>query len=430
MPWLRSGPRPLALAVLAVLLLARPAPARADDPAPRPAPAPVPAKPPPPAPAPAPSPSPSPSPAPPSSPDSPAADVPERARLEAIVAHLAGDELAGRGSSDDRERASQWIAEAFDKVGAKAVPGVEGRFAPFPAKEGRAGGRNVIGWIPGREDGEYVIVSAHYDHLGRVEGQVHPGADDNATGVAAMLEIARCLASGMRLRRGVLLVAFDLEEQRLIGSRAFVAAPPLPLGRCAAFVTIDMLGRSLGDLFPGLLLAMGGERADALEQALTAGASTPGVTVRELGLDFNQLGWSDYVPFEELKIPSLFFTSGACRDYHRPTDTADRIDGAALEARTRAVLRCVRALADLPERPVWKDAPAPRLREVETIHALVRTVGEQEAALGMTDGQRMLRKSFEKTLAETIARGTLTPGERVAIRIMSLQMLKAATTLR
>lgn len=420
MAWPRSGSHPFAFTLLCVLLLARPAPARADDPKPGPA------KPPPVAPA----PSPAPSPAPPHSPDASAADVPQRARLDATVAHLAGEELAGRGSSDDRERASQWIAEAFDKLGLKPVPGFEGRFVPFPAKEGRPGGRNVVGWIPGRKEAEYVIVSAHFDHLGRVEGQVHPGADDNATGVAAMLEIARCLASGARPERSVLLVAFDLEEQRLIGSRAFVAAPPMPLEGCAAFVTIDMLGRSLGDLFPGLLLAMGAERADGLDRVLTTAKPTPGVTLRELGMDFNQLGWSDYVPFEERKIPCLFFTSGACRDYHRPTDTADRIDGAALEARTRAILGYVRALADLPERPVWKDAPAPRLREVETIHALVAKVGEKEAELGMTEGQKMLRKGFEKTLAETIARGTLTPGERVAIRIMSLQMLKAATTLK
>ena len=416
MPWPRARSRRFASALLASLLLARAAPARADAPAPSPAPVP--------------SPAPSPSPASPPSPDSPAEGVPERARLQATVAYLAGEELAGRGSSDDRERASQWVADAFDQVGAKPVPGVVGRFVPFPAKEGRPGGRNVVGWIPGRKDAEYVIVSAHFDHLGRVDGKVHPGADDNASGVAALLEIGRCLASGFRLERGVLLVAFDLEEQRMIGSRAFVAAPPMPLDRCAAFVTIDMLGRSIGDLFPGLLLAMGAERADALEAVLTAAKPAPGVTLRELGMDFNQLGWSDYVPFEERSIPCLFFTSGACRDYHRPTDTADRIDGAALEARTRAILGYVRALAELPARPVWKPAPAPRLREVETIHALVSKVGEKEAELGLTDGQRLLRKGFEKTLAETIARGAVTPGERVAIRIMALQMMKAASTFR
>ncbi len=404
MPWPRDRARPFALALLVALALAGPAPARADGP--------------------------SPSPAPPPSPDSPSADVPERARLVATVAHLAGEELAGRGSSDDRERASLWVAEAFDKVGVKVVPGVGGRFLPFAAKEGRPGGRNVVGWIPGRKDEEYVIVSAHFDHLGRVDGQVHPGADDNASGVAALLELGRCLSSGFRLERGILLVAFDLEEQRMIGSRAFVANPPLPLERCAAFVTIDMLGRSLGDLFPGLLLAMGAERADALERVLDAAKPTPGVTLRELGMDFNQLGWSDYVPFEERSVPCLFFTSGACRDYHRPTDVADRIDGAALEARTRAILGIVRALADLPARPVWKATPTPRLREVETIHALVSRVGEKEAELGMTDGQRLLRKGFEKTLSETIARGAVTAGERVAIRIMALQMMKAASTLR
>src|SRR5262245_14015305 len=217
-----------------------------------------------------------------SDPAAPEAEAaPKRAALESTVKTLASEEYGGRGSPEDREKAAAYVEREMRRVGLKEAPGAKGYRAPFPAKDEKPAGQNVVGWVAGAGD-EYVIVSAHFDHLGRRNGAIHPGADDNASGVAALLETARCLAAGAKPARSVLVVAFDLEEANVIGSEAFAAAPPLPLARCAAFVTADMLGRSLADLFPGTLLLMGGERSDAFGPLVRALPTEPGVTIREM----------------------------------------------------------------------------------------------------------------------------------------------------
>lgn len=414
--------------------------ARADDPAPA-------------SPPPSPAPSPAPAPAPVARPVAPV-DAIDAIRLEAHVKTLASDEFGGRGSADDREKAARWVEKELIAAGVKPVPGETSMLRPFEAAraKGVPSGRNVVGWIEGADPQakEYVVLSAHFDHLGtevRSEplpseepGKVvdgvrtttipHPGADDNASGTAALIEIARALVAGPRPRRPVLVLAFDLEERDCGGSRAYCAAPVRPLADCAAFTTMDMLGRSLGDLAPGVLLVMGAERADALMATTGAMAVASGVTIRELGMDFNQLGWSDYVPFEEKKVPSLFFTSGACRDYHQPGDTADKLDYAALRGRAATVLAAIRALGDAKERPVWKETAQPRLVEIESVHAIVKLAGEKEEELQIPPPMRMLRKNYENNLAKTIAKGTVTVGERVALRNLALMLFQAATKAR
>ena len=354
----------------------------------------------------------------------------DRTRLEGHVKTLASPELGGRGSPEDREKAWVYLAEALKVAGVVPVAGADTLLRAFPAKEPNPAGKNVVGWIPGKDTNEYVVLSAHFDHLGRKGDAWFPGADDNASGVAALVEIARALAAGPKPARSVLVLGFDLEESNCVGSRAYAADPALPLERCAAFTTMDMMGRSLADVYPGLLLVMGGERADALAATTASMPAAPGVVIRELGMDFNQLGWSDYVPFEERKVPSLFFTSGACRDYHRPTDTPDKIDFAALEARAATVLVTIRLLAALPARPVWIAEPAPRLAEIETLHTLVKEAGAHEDELGVPKGMRAMRQNFENNLAATLARGTVTTAERAAARNLALMMFRAASSAR
>lgn len=350
-----------------------------------------------------------------------ASDALSERQLKAHVEFLASVELGGRGAPEDRRKVSQWIAHRLAEAGAREAPQQCSMVLPFQG-EGFEGW-NVAAWIPGATE-EYVVASAHFDHLGRSAEGIFRGADDNASGVAALLEIARALAAGPRPRRSVLLVAFDLEEADCKGSRAFAAQPPVPLDRCAAFTTADMLGRSLADVVPGLLLVMGEERATALSDAVGRLEVPTGVVVRRLGMDFNALGWSDYVPFEERKIPCLFLTSGACRDYHRPTDTPDKIDGPMLAARGTAYLRLLRGLANAEERPVWVAEPAPRLAEVEAILDLVRAAGAHEAELGIPESARPLRLGFQTLLEGIVRRGTVTPTERTTVRTMALQMFK------
>ena len=188
--------------------------------------------------------------------------------------------------------------------------------------------RNVIGYIPGTSD-EYVVVGAHYDHLGLGDesslapekiGDVHHGADDNASGVAGMLEIARRFTEDKtEYRRGLLLMAFAGEEIGLLGSAHWVEHPTKPLDQAAAMLNMDMIGR----IKDGKAYVGGVGTAEGFDQTVKAVAKD-----RPLKLDFSTSGYSasDHTSFTAKRIPVLFFFSGLHGDYHKPSDTWDKIN--------------------------------------------------------------------------------------------------------
>ena len=158
-------------------------------------------------------------------------------------------------------------------------------------------GACLIGADPALRD-EWIIVSAHYDHLGVRGGVLYPGADDNASGVAMMLEVARCLVEAPEPpRRSVMFVGFDLEEIGLFGSRYFVEHPPVPLGRVKLFLTADMIGRSLGGVCGAHAFVMGTEHSPGLRPWIEESAAGEPVTLGTLGTDLLVLNRSDYGPF-------------------------------------------------------------------------------------------------------------------------------------
>lgn len=188
--------------------------------------------------------------------------------------------------------------------------------------------RNVAGYLPG-EESEYVILGAHYDHLGLGEqfsmapasaGTPHPGADDNASGTAGVLELARWFSARPRLKRGILFLAFAGEELGLLGSSHYVNHPELPLERAVAMINLDMIGRVRdGKVYLGGV-GTGSTFRNMLE---TIVAQSP------LNVDFSDTtgyGSSDHTSFTTRRIPVLFFFSGLHSDYHRPSDTWDKID--------------------------------------------------------------------------------------------------------
>ena len=155
------------------------------------------------------------------------------------VEFLASDALKGR-SGEAKQKAAAYIRDRFSKSKLKPLFSDSNWFQIIPGPTDKQGerttlGRNVAGWLPGRDEtlrDEFVIVSAHYDHLGVRNGVVYPGADDNASGVAMLLEVSRQLATAKQPpRRSVVFIAFDLEERFLWGSRWFAAHPPWPLKR-------------------------------------------------------------------------------------------------------------------------------------------------------------------------------------------------------
>ncbi|HEU4951912.1 MAG TPA: M20/M25/M40 family metallo-hydrolase [Holophagaceae bacterium] len=215
---------------------------------------------------------------------------------------------------------------------------------------------NVAGLLPGSDPqlkDEIVVLSAHEDHLGLQDGQLHPGADDNASGTAVLLEVARLLKDA-RPRRSILFLSVSGEELGLFGSRAFTAAPPVPLRSIVADLNTDMVGRN-------------GVRTIAVTPAKIQGAT--GTLTRdarelakELGLrltDEADTYWrrSDHYTFAKAGIPSIFFFGGMEPDYHQTTDTADKIEPEKLANVARLLRELALKVADAPGRPAALPAP-------------------------------------------------------------------------
>jgi len=298
-----------------------------------------------------------------------------RAALAADVRYLAGDELQGRATgSAGNALAALFVARRFRELGlAPAFPGEAcdgGGACPGgyyqridPGAEGADFARkgippaavalNVAAFVPGADPalaGEVVVVGAHYDHVGRGDygaydpaqvGDVHNGADDNASGVAAVLEVARRLAARPP-RRSVIVAAFGAEELWMLGSRHFVRAPPVPAGSIVGMVNLDMVGRMRGRR----LEVFGAATAPGLRGvAREANAGT------RLSLVFRPVGGrSDHAPFAERGIPALHLFTGMHADYHRAGDDAERINLAGLERVADYAEAVARALADRPDR--------------------------------------------------------------------------------
>ena len=189
---------------------------------------------------------------------------------------------------------------------------------------------NVIGVIEGNDPKlkhEYIVIGAHYDHLGRGghdgsltrnPNDIHHGADDNASGTAGLLEVARILTAHQRkLRRSIVLMAFSAEESGLIGSKAWTTNPLLPLGDNVAMLNMDMIGRLKDNK-----LTIGGIGTSPEFRKLVEGLNN-GFTLQ---LSEDGFGPSDHSSFYAKQVPVLFFFTGTHEDYHKPSDTADKLN--------------------------------------------------------------------------------------------------------
>jgi len=230
----------------------------------------------------------------------------------------------------------------------------------------RATVNNVLAYLPGKTD-EYVIIGAHYDHLGRGNfdslapsqiGQIHPGADDNASGTAGVLELARLLAPQKgQLRRGILFASFAGEELGLLGSAAWVKDPTRPLEKAVAMLNMDMIGR-----IKDQKVYIGGVGTGSTLKAVVDEAQANS----GFKIEYSPGGYSssDHTSFVAKKIPVLFFFSGLHSDYHKPSDTWEKIDPESAARLLGVVGKTGEELADADERPsfivVAEDQPPGR----------------------------------------------------------------------
>jgi hypothetical protein len=202
---------------------------------------------------------------------------------------------------------------------------------------------NVLAFLPGSDSQkahEVLVIGAHRDHFGRQAGLLFPGADDNASGTAVMLEIARAMSeAGAQGKRAILFISFSGEEQGLIGSRLYLERPIAPIGSTKAMINIDHAGIGDGRLTIGVT---GFEKSLALEAGQTVGLAD------KLDL-YGFFPGGDHVPFKEAGIPTVTVVSGGVHPhFHQPTDTANTINREILHTVARYVLAIVWKLANAP----------------------------------------------------------------------------------
>lgn len=259
---------------------------------------------------------------------------------------LAADSMEGRlVGSRGSERARRYIEQAFRDAGLIAFgDSYEHEFTFGGPNGGQRTGTNVIGLVRGQgRSRRTIVVSAHYDHLGIRTGRIFNGADDNGSGTAALLELARIFSADPP-EHDLIFLATDAEEEGLQGARAFVADPPIPLERIALNINMDMISRS-----DSVLYAAGTNHYPNLRSPLQALIRIAGVTLR-LGHDdsvrTDEEDWtsaSDHGPFHQRNIPFIYFGVEDHVDYHRPSDDFSNINPEFYERAVETILLAIRA---------------------------------------------------------------------------------------
>jgi hypothetical protein len=257
-------------------------------------------------------------------------------------------------------------------------------------KKSSARVKNVLAYLPGHgeHEDEYVVVGAHYDHLGKGQlgyilggvGSIYHGADDNASGTAAVLELAAKMKAAGPPPRSVVFALFTGEEEGLIGSDYFIKNPPVPLDKIVAMLNLDMVGRMKDDT-----LLMGGWGTAPVFEGMMKQA-VEGTGIRTQSFEKGGFGPSDHMSFALKKIPVLFLFTGLHMDYHRPTDTAEKINYAGMDKVVGVSQRVVAAMAAMPRQTYdgSSDSKATMAFAVAATQASGdRTVGNRRAALGV-----------------------------------------------
>jgi aminopeptidase YwaD len=273
--------------------------------------------------------------------------------LQKHVFALAADSMKGRGvNSPESFKAADYIIKQFESIGIKPY---NGKFShPFSFKAGviRTYGNNIIGLIEGTDSilkNEYLVIGAHYDHVGfDVEDSteiVFNGADDNASGVAGLIETARLLTTTKgKLKRSVLIIAFDAEETGLNGSSYIVNQKVIPVDNVKAMWSLDMIGM----LKDNQALELKGS-ATMLDgnSFFEKIALKYGIVLKELGSTVENR--TDTYPFGELGIPAFAPTTGTISPYHKPEDDADLLDYDGMATITSFLTECAVELSGQPE---------------------------------------------------------------------------------
>jgi hypothetical protein len=292
----------------------------------------------------------------------------DSARIRADVAFLADDRLEGRFTGTaGNDSAAAYIARRFRALGLRPAGG-DGYLQRFVARVqtfAHAGRpfefptQNVVGIIPGTDPklrGQAIVLGAHFDHLGRdktfatdarAEDAIRNGADDNASGTAAIMELARLIAA-RPLKRSVVVVAFSGEEEGTLGSNWFVDHAPLPIDSVAAMLNFDMVGRLANDRLIVYGVGTAEELPGIVDSLNAAGTKLDIRTVPD------GIGPSDHTPFHLKGLPVLHFFTDTHGDYHAATDDVEKINAAGEARVVDLALSIARRIGDAPGRLTFR----------------------------------------------------------------------------
>lgn len=286
-------------------------------------------------------------------------------QLRTHVSRLASDSMRGRATpSPELDEAAHYLVETMANSGIAAGPS-GARTLTVACGPGGEDAFNVIGLRPGTTD-EVVMVTAHYDHVGEApsgDDRIFNGANDNASGVAAMLAVAHALARApTQPRRTLAFVAFCGEEHHFLGSKAFTESPPFPLDRVVAVLNLEMLGHP--DPADPRRAWVTGHAYSTLHDWLDRGGADERVTFvsgKAIGpVEGDAFERSDNLPFASSGIVAHTIAAGPLDEhYHAVSDETSRVDFDAMVPIVRSIARAVDALARSEERPAWSDQ-APR----------------------------------------------------------------------
>jgi hypothetical protein len=309
--------------------------------------------------------------------------------LKHRVAILASDSLAGRRTGEPgAEKAARYIGSEFQRIGL-APFGMGNLLAPESyyqhfefsekqfdsTKKEKTKGMNVIGMLRGNgpKADEVVVIGGHYDHLGHggrsaldTSKDIHYGADDNASGTAGVIELAEYFASHKdKLNRSLLFMAFSGEEEGLFGSIHYTKEPYIPLEKTEAMINMDMIGR-LND--SNVLIIEGMGTSPVWREMITSFDESKPFRLR---LKADGVGPSDHSPFYRKGVPVIFFFTGIHKDYHKATDTKEKVNYTGQKAVLDLVRRTVEAVSNYPDSIPYTIVPEDTTKKVSAFKVYV-----------------------------------------------------------
>jgi len=310
---------------------------------------------------------------------------------------LADDAMLGRqNQTEGGQAARDHIIAQLQSLGVQPA-GDNGGFEQVFAE-----GTNVLGIVPGTDPAladEFVLVSAHYDHLGTsIDGRgqcaaigndaICNGASDNASGVAGVLALVDALNSSTTgLKRSLLIVFWDAEEDGLLGSTHYVAVAPLvPLANLAAMFSVDIVGTRI---IPGVEAAfgLGMDYSQGIRDVLHAVNAELGTQVYPVSMNFSggDGGRSDHKPFQEAGVPVVFFGAGSSPVYHTAADNPEVVELELAMMLMRHVVLVTAELANGADRPSYVDGPSPHIDDAYALRDMGEAILADPSAVGLED---------------------------------------------